>query len=86
MGAIEDDMASIFEHLKEAALTMQAGGEAIGYDFLDAATARRQGRGPTAPPTLLRWRRARASGPITFMDVWDAENSWCRTIMSAGHL
>ena len=71
MGAIEDDMASIFEHLKEAALTMQAGG-GIGYDF-----------------STLRPRGARvvgvgadASGPITFMDVWDA---MCRTIMSAGH-
>ena len=32
MGTIPDDMAGIFEHLKEAALTMQQGG-GIGYDF-----------------------------------------------------
>ncbi|MCA1909806.1 MAG: ribonucleoside-diphosphate reductase, adenosylcobalamin-dependent, partial [Magnetospirillum sp.] len=32
MGDIPDDMAGIFEHLKEAALTMQQGG-GIGYDF-----------------------------------------------------
>jgi ribonucleoside-diphosphate reductase alpha chain len=32
MGTIPDDMGGIFDHLKEAALTMQAGG-GIGYDF-----------------------------------------------------
>ncbi|MGY9003599.1 MAG: ribonucleotide reductase N-terminal alpha domain-containing protein, partial [Rhodospirillales bacterium] len=32
MGNIPDDMASIFDNLKEAALTMQQGG-GIGYDF-----------------------------------------------------
>ncbi|MDA0664461.1 MAG: ribonucleoside-diphosphate reductase, adenosylcobalamin-dependent, partial [Proteobacteria bacterium] len=32
MGAIPDDIAGIFEHLKQAALTMQQGG-GIGYDF-----------------------------------------------------
>lgn len=32
MGTIEDSMAGIFDALKEAALTMQAGG-GIGYDF-----------------------------------------------------
>ena len=32
MGYIPDDMTGIFEHLKEAALTMQQGG-GIGYDF-----------------------------------------------------
>ena len=32
MGAIPDDMAGIFTHLREAALTMQQGG-GIGYDF-----------------------------------------------------
>ncbi len=71
MGAIPDDMAGIFEHLKEAALTMQQGG-GIGYDF---STLRPRG----AP---VRGVGADASGPLTFMDVWDA---MCRTIMSAGH-
>ncbi len=71
MGAIPDDMAGIFEHLKEAALTMQQGG-GIGYDF---STLRPKG----AP---VKGVGADASGPLSFMDVWDA---MCRTIMSAGH-
>ena len=71
MGTIPDDMGGIFEHLKEAALTMQQGG-GIGYDF---STLRPKG----AP---VKGVGADASGPLTFMDVWDA---MCRTIMSAGH-
>jgi len=71
MGAISDSMAGIFESLKEAALTMQQGG-GIGYDF---STLRPKG----AP---VRGVGADASGPLSFMDVWDA---MCRTIMSAGH-
>jgi ribonucleotide reductase alpha subunit len=70
MGTIGDDMDSIFSHLKEAALTMQAGG-GIGYDF---STIRPKG----AP---VKGVDADASGPLSFMDVWD---SMCRTIMSAG--
>ncbi len=71
MGTVPDDMAGIFENLKEAALTMQQGG-GIGYDF---STLRPKG----AP---VRGVGADASGPLTFMDVWD---SMCKTIMSAGH-
>ena len=71
MGVIPDDMAGIFTHLKEAALTMQQGG-GIGYDF---STLRPRG----AP---VKGVGADASGPLSFMDVWD---SMCRTIMSAGH-
>ena len=70
MGRIEDDMASIFDNVKEAALTMQQGG-GIGHDF---STLRPRG----APVAGIG---AQASGPISFMDVWDA---MCRTIMSAG--
>ncbi|MDR3441166.1 adenosylcobalamin-dependent ribonucleoside-diphosphate reductase [Telmatospirillum sp.] len=70
MGDIPDDMAGIFEHLKQAAITMQQGG-GIGYDF---STLRPKG----AP---VRGVGADASGPLSFMDVWDA---MCRTIMSAG--
>ncbi|MCP5366526.1 MAG: adenosylcobalamin-dependent ribonucleoside-diphosphate reductase [Hyphomicrobiales bacterium] len=70
MGDVPDDMAGIFDALKEAALTMQQGG-GIGYDF---STLRPKG----AP---VRGVGADASGPLTFMDVWDA---MCRTIMSAG--
>src|SRR5579883_3127184 len=71
MGTIPDDMAGIFDHLKEAALTMQQGG-GISYDF---STLRPRG----AP---VRGVGADASGPLSFMDVWDA---MCRTIMSAGY-
>ncbi|WP_246849259.1 adenosylcobalamin-dependent ribonucleoside-diphosphate reductase [Rubellimicrobium arenae] len=70
MGTVEDSMAGIFDALKEAALTMQAGG-GIGYDF---STLRPRG----AP---VKGVGADASGPLSFMDVWDA---MCRTIMSAG--
>ena len=70
MGRVPDDMAGIFDQLKEAALTMQQGG-GIGYDF---STLRPKG----APVVGVG---ADASGPLTFMDVWD---SMCRTIMSAG--
>jgi len=71
MGTIPDDMAGIFTNLKEAALTMQQGG-GIGYDF---STLRPKG----AP---VKGVGADASGPLSFMDVWDA---MCRTIMSAGY-
>ncbi|ROU02455.1 adenosylcobalamin-dependent ribonucleoside-diphosphate reductase [Histidinibacterium lentulum] len=70
MGTIPDTMAGIFDALKEAALTMQQGG-GIGYDF---STIRPKG----APVAGVA---ADASGPLSFMDVWDA---MCRTIMSAG--
>jgi ribonucleoside-diphosphate reductase alpha chain len=70
MGTIPDDMGGIFEHLREAALTMQQGG-GIGYDF---STIRPRG-------AAVRGVSADASGPLSFMDVWDA---MCRTIMSAG--
>lgn len=70
MGTIPDDMAGIFNMLKEAALTMQQGG-GIGYDF---STIRPNG-------ALVKGVAADASGPLSFMDVWD---SMCRTIMSAG--
>ncbi len=70
MGTIPDDMSGIFENLREAALTMQQGG-GIGHDF---SSLRPQG----APVVGVG---ADASGPLSFMDVWD---SMCRTIMSAG--
>jgi ribonucleoside-diphosphate reductase alpha chain len=70
MGAIPDSMDGIFSALKEAALTLQQGG-GIGYDF---STLRPKG----AP---VEGVGADASGPLSFMAVWDA---MCRTIMSAG--
>ena len=70
MGPIGDDLGAIFENVKEAALTMQKGG-GIGHDF---STLRPAG-------ALVKSVGAGASGPVSFMDVWD---SMCRTIMSAG--
>jgi ribonucleoside-diphosphate reductase alpha chain len=70
MGTIPDTMVGIFDSLKEAALTMQQGG-GIGYDF---STIRPRG-------AEVKGVAADASGPLSFMDVWDA---MCRTIMSAG--
>jgi ribonucleoside-diphosphate reductase alpha chain len=70
MGTVPDSMGGIFDMLKEAALTMQQGG-GIGYDF---STIRPKGAD-------VKGVAADASGPLSFMDVWDA---MCRTIMSAG--
>jgi ribonucleoside-diphosphate reductase alpha chain len=70
MGTIPDSMDGIFSALREAALTLQQGG-GIGYDF---STLRPRG-------ALVKGVGADASGPVSFMEVWDA---MCRTIMSAG--
>ncbi|MFN3582672.1 adenosylcobalamin-dependent ribonucleoside-diphosphate reductase [Phenylobacterium sp.] len=70
MGRTPDDLAGIFAHVREAAVTMQQGG-GVGMDF---STLRPSG-------AAVKGVGADASGPISFMDVWD---SMCRTIMSAG--
>jgi ribonucleoside-diphosphate reductase alpha chain len=70
MGAIPDSLDGIFEHLKQAALTMQQGG-GVGMDF---STVRPAG-------SIVKGVGADASGPLTFMDCWD---SMCRTVQSAG--
>lgn len=70
MGAIPDDLGAIFGQIQEAARTMQQGG-GVGMDF---STIR-----PNGAPVL--GVGADASGPLSFMDVWDA---MCRTILSAG--
>ena len=70
LGTIADDLTAIFDNVKDAALTMQAGG-GIGHDF---STLRPRG-------ARVKSIGADASGPVSFMDVWDA---MCRTIMSAG--
>ncbi len=70
MGTIPDSLDGIFAHLQQAALTMQQGG-GVGMDF---STLR-----PAGSP--VRGVGADASGPLTFMDCWDA---MCRTVMSAG--
>jgi ribonucleoside-diphosphate reductase alpha chain len=70
MGTIEDSLSGIFDGLKEAVMTMQQGG-GIGYDF---STLRPQG-------AEVKGVASDSSGPLSFMDVWDAS---CKTIMSAG--
>jgi ribonucleoside-diphosphate reductase alpha chain len=70
MGIVPDSLDGIFEHLREAALTMQQGG-GVGMDF---STIRPSG-------SLVRGVGAEASGPLSFMDCWDA---MCRTVESAG--
>jgi ribonucleoside-diphosphate reductase alpha chain len=69
---ISDDTAAIFDAVKNGALTMRAGG-GVGWDF---STIR-----PKGEPIRGLGYGAYASGPISFMEVWDA---MCRTIMSAG--
>jgi len=70
MGRIQDCMESIFDNLKEGALTMQQGG-GVGYDF---STLRPHGSLAKATSTI-------ASGPISFMRIWD---SMCATLLSTG--
>ncbi len=70
MGVIEDSLEGIFNALKAGAVTMQQGG-GIGYDF---STLRPAG-------TLARRTGAIASGPVSFMRIWDA---MCATMLSTG--
>ena len=70
MGDIADDLVSIFEALKEGALTMQHGG-GVGYDF---STLRPAGMVAAATGSI-------ASGPVSFMHIWDA---MCATMLSTG--
>lgn len=61
----------IMEALANVAYSMQAGG-GVGTDF-----------SPLRPKDALVARlMTSASGPLAFMDMWDA---MCRTVMSAGH-
>ncbi|MDT8399616.1 MAG: adenosylcobalamin-dependent ribonucleoside-diphosphate reductase [Pseudomonadales bacterium] len=70
MGLIGDDMEGIFDSLKEAALTLQAGG-GVGYDF---STLRPHGSIAKASGNI-------ASGPVSFMLIW---NAMCDTLLSTG--
>jgi ribonucleoside-diphosphate reductase alpha chain len=70
MGLIEDSMDGIFDGLKEAAITMQQGG-GVGYDF---STLRPRGTYARAAGTV-------ASGPVSFMRIWD---TMCGTLLSTG--
>jgi ribonucleoside-diphosphate reductase alpha chain len=71
MGTIEDSLDGIFTALKEGALTMQQGG-GVGYDF---STLRPSG-------AVARTVGSTASGPVSFMHIWDA---MCATLISAGN-
>lgn len=70
MGTIDDSLDGIFDALKEGALTMQQGG-GVGYDF---STLRPAG-------TLTHRAGTIASGPVSFMRIWD---SMCATLLSTG--
>ncbi|WP_265764518.1 adenosylcobalamin-dependent ribonucleoside-diphosphate reductase [Fodinibius salsisoli] len=70
MGMIQDSIPSIFENLKEGALTMQQGG-GIGYDF---STLRPEG-------SLAKSSNNVSSGPVSFMKIWD---TMCATMLSIG--
>lgn len=70
-GTIHDSMDGIMQRATEAAKTMRMGG-GIGYDF---STLRPRG-------DLIRKLDSKSSGPISFMQIFDAV---CGTISSAGH-
>lgn len=70
-GEIKDSMDSIMDSAKEAAETMRRGG-GIGYDF---SKVRPKG-------TQIKSLDSQASGPISFMSIFDAV---CQTISSSGH-
>lgn len=66
----EDSLSGIFNAIKEGALTLQQGG-GVGYDF-----------SPLRPAgTSVKKTEADASGPVSFMRIWDA---MCATMMSTG--
>jgi ribonucleoside-diphosphate reductase alpha chain len=71
MGQIGDDMESIFNALKEGAITMQQGG-GVGYDF---STLRPAGSRAVRVGGI-------ASGPVSFMRIWD---SMCATLLSTAN-
>lgn len=70
MGMIKDNIPSIFNNLKEGALTMQQGG-GIGYDF---STLRPKGSAAKKSNNI-------SSGPVSFMKIWD---TMCDTMLSTG--
>lgn len=70
MGTIDDSIPGIFRALEEGAVTMHRGG-GVGYDF---STLRPRGQRSHTTGSI-------ASGPVPFMDVWDA---MCATIQSTG--
>lgn len=70
MGEIDDSIDGIFNGLREGAITMQQGG-GVGFDF---STLRPRG-------SLARRVNRMASGPVSFMRIWD---TMCQTLVSSG--
>lgn len=73
-GQIKDDFVGqggIMDRASEAAQTMRMGG-GVGYDF---SSLRPRG-------DLISTLGSNASGPVSFMDIYDAV---CRTVASSGH-
>jgi ribonucleoside-diphosphate reductase alpha chain len=66
MGIVPDSLEGIFDALKEGALTMQQGG-GVGYDF---STLRPRGTRAKATGSI-------ASGPVSFMEIWDRMCARC---------
>ena len=71
MGPMEDSIQGIFNALREAMLTLQAGG-GVGVDF---STLRPAG-------ALAVASGATASGPVSFMKVWEEANA----VLASGNL
>ena len=69
-GRLVDSLDGILESLKETAITMQHGG-GIGIDFSPLR--------PSGSPAVRTG--ATASGPVSFMHVWD---SMCETLLATG--
>jgi ribonucleoside-diphosphate reductase alpha chain len=69
-GQLVDSLDGILESLKETAITMQHGG-GIGVDFSPLR--------PSGSPAIRTG--AIASGPVSFMHVWD---SMCETLLATG--
>lgn len=70
MDIAEDSMLGIFSALQEGALTLQQGG-GVGYDF---SILRPHG-------SLAKNTGLTASGPVSFMRIWDAT---CAVLLSTG--
>ncbi|OGT59604.1 MAG: ribonucleoside-diphosphate reductase, adenosylcobalamin-dependent [Gammaproteobacteria bacterium RIFCSPHIGHO2_12_FULL_43_28] len=70
MDIAEDSLTGIFDALREGALTLQQGG-GVGYDF---SVLRPFGE-------LVKKTGIPASGPVSFMRIWDA---MCSVLLSTG--